>query len=905
MGNIKIIRLLFACFLAVILLALPDHSSRADTCDYNVGYCYGSCLASPCPAQWANGNTCYYGWGSCGWHDCLWTSTCNYSCYDNAPCSPPASYCDFIMSSGGPNIYWYQGAGPTCLSSMSGWYCYHNENYCGKMLLSGPSQGQCCSTDCNASSGCFVGPYDYYCGRDCNDSCNGTKLVEYDNDCIRDSTHLSGTCQASCNCNTPSCSTPVTHCCAGACGAQCTTGSVQSCGDCGRGIQFCQSDCTWSSCDLEYPISISGQDTTPTDIFQDDSGNWWVTGYDTKSVYRYTADWHYTGESHYIGAGQPSGPDIPPQGLNFEENAVSPYLSGDAWLVAYADWSSDIYYDMRAYRDWNTWLIGSPIGAFKRIYGVIEDYRVIGVWTDNTTRVANVADNNNPTGIHILNEISQPRDVAIGPGNTYWALDDATDRVYQYNSSWNYTGTSYYLGGEDSSPQGIYWTGSFWYMVGSGTDKVYVYDSSWQPVSISDNDGCAACGSGDCIGTYQCDFGTHTCTSNCSTEGSSCGNCGTCAGGACGGEGVCSPGATQPCGNCGSQTCQADCAWGTCTEGVCSPGDTESQSCGSGDCAGNQQRTCQADCNWGGWSTCSSEGNSCGDYCGTCAGGSCEGEGECQASQSPSSECPCPADGCVGFDYYDYPDLGDCDASCNCQGCTPVITYNDHVHCGYNNAPTASINCCPNDCDPQGSCSPGSCTGYTNSNFCLGNNSTDPDGEGDIVYSAWDIYGWGANPDSDCAGNCDYTPQALTKGNYMVELRVEDVYSAFSTTSKSFTIIQDADADFQCAYMVVGPWLSCNNFGASAGTVVYFRDTSTPSEFGSTIVRRDWLFEDGTPASDIGNNSTTTYSSFTVVDGESGSITLEVEDDAGRVNKEEDYQILLKKRSPQWYEVSP
>ncbi len=139
----------------------------------------------------------------------------------------------------------------------------------------------------------------------------------------------------------------------------------------------------------------------------------------------------------------------------------------------------------------------------------------------------------------------------------------------------------------------------------------------------------------------------------------------------------------------------------------------------------------------------------------------------------------------------------------------------------------------------------------------------------------------------------------------MVELRVEDVYSAFSTTSKSFTIIQDADADFQCAYMVVGPWLSCNNFGASAGTVVYFRDTSTPSEFGSTIVRRDWLFEDGTPASDIGNNSTTTYSSFTVVDGESGSITLEVEDDAGRVNKEEDYQILLKKRSPQWYEVSP
>ena len=185
----------------------------------------------------------------------------------------------------------------------------------------------------------------------------------------------------------------------------------------------------------------------------------------------------------------------------------------------------------------------------------------------------------------------------------------------------------------------------------------------------------------------------------------------------------------------------------------------------------------------------------------------------------------------------------------------PNITYNDHEHCAYNNDPVAAINCCPDGCDPQGSCSPGSCTGYTSSNFCLGNESTDPDGESDIAYSGWDIYGWGADPDSDCAGKCDYTPQALTKGNYTVELRIEDMYAAFSTTSKSFTIIQDADAEFQCAYMVVGPWLPCDIFGASAGTIVYFKDNSTPSELGSTIVRRDWYFEDGTPASDTGNNA--------------------------------------------------
>jgi hypothetical protein len=221
-----------------------------------------------------------------------------------------------------------------------------------------------------------------------------------------------------------------------------------------------------------------------------------------------------------------------------------------------------------------------------------------------------------------------------------------------------------------------------------------------------------------------------------------------------------------------------------------------------------------------------------------------------------------------------------------------------------NSNPVASISCCPDDCDHPS----GGCTGYTDSTFCLRNDSTDPDGEGDIATSSWYVYPQGGSPgptpDLKCSGKCNYTPQALGGGDYTVQLKIEDSQGAVSFDTEDFTIIQDADAEFECAYMIVGPWLPCDIFGVSAGTIVYFRDTSSPSELGTTIIRRDWYFEDGTPASDVDNNSTTTSSSFETVDGESGKVILQIEDDAGRINEQE-YQVLLKRRTPQWYEVSP
>ncbi|MFQ6049550.1 MAG: pilin [Candidatus Paceibacterales bacterium] len=127
-----------------------------------------------------------------------------------------------------------------------------------------------------------------------------------------------------------------------------------------------------------------------------------------------------------------------------------------------------------------------------------------------------------------------------------------------------------------------------------------------------------------CVGTVYYTGGSQTrrCRSD-FTWGrfSSCsGGTASCNAAQCGAE--CSDGGTQTCGKCGSQTCQSDCRWGPCTgEGVCYTG-------------------------------------------------------------LDSPDCSCSADGCVGVDYYNYPDYGDCTASCACdigtdsgQPCEPTIRY--------------------------------------------------------------------------------------------------------------------------------------------------------------------------------------------------------------------------------------
>ncbi len=75
---------------------------------------------------------------------------------------------------------------------------------------------------------------------------------------------------------------------------------------------------------------------------------------------------------------------------------------------------------------------------------------------------------------------------------------------------------------------------------------------------------------------------------------------------------------------------------------------------------------------------------------GTDCGWHCE-IGYCDATCSLDTDCECPQDRCIGNDYYDYPDYGecvDCPTSCYCengtasdQPCEPTIYYDD-PRCG-------------------------------------------------------------------------------------------------------------------------------------------------------------------------------------------------------------------------------
>jgi len=123
---------------------------------------------------------------------------------------------------------------------------------------------------------------------------------------------------------------------------------------------------------------------------------------------------------------------------------------------------------------------------------------------------------------------------------------------------------------------------------------------------------CGKCGTRERSCTNQCGWsawgactGEGVCSPN-QKETAACGNCGTktrlcldqCTWGpytGCTGEGVCAPGTTQPCNNCGTQTCTAACGWGSCALGKMDgyeENDAEAQSyalAGITDAAGDTQ----------------------------------------------------------------------------------------------------------------------------------------------------------------------------------------------------------------------------------------------------------------------------------------------------------------------------
>jgi len=240
-------------FFIFFLFYLVPLVNATDLC--SSGTCYkDTSYANPwpfedtvCPSPWCSSNcpltrvcvnTCCYNrncYRSCG------TFTCWCICEHSEDTSKPS--CGSYCGSGG----WFHNGNAVC-KNVVGWDCDYDFDLC---LASG-----CCDPTCNAATGCGTTPDDTECSdNSCsqthNDYCSSKRLVEYDNDCVDDSTTVtdscSNTCQSGCTCtNCPvDCSAPptTTHCCynegtgTGECGAEC-----DSDGDCASGYT-CNSNC--------------------------------------------------------------------------------------------------------------------------------------------------------------------------------------------------------------------------------------------------------------------------------------------------------------------------------------------------------------------------------------------------------------------------------------------------------------------------------------------------------------------------------------------------------------------------------------------------------------------------------------------------------------------------------------
>jgi hypothetical protein len=194
------------------------------------------------------------------------------------------------------------------------------------------------------------------------------------------------------------------------------------------------------------------------------------------------------------------------------------------------------------------------------------------------------------------------------------------------------------------------------------------------------------------------------------------------------------------------------------------------------------------------------------------------------------------------------------------------------------------------------SCNPASCIGFTTGGLVLNNNSTDPDGQGDIVQSAWT----GIPPAKTCPPGpalCNYTTQVVAVNNYTVQLRVEDASGNFDTAQVLVTIKQDIVSNFDCSLDGLS-WQSCVTIKVSQGEVVRLRNLSTPSQ-GASITSRSWSFQDGNPATSSSQNPTVIFQA-----SGNKAVSLQVEDSAGRIGNKQVF-VGVSLPFPEWQEVSP
>ncbi len=86
---------------------------------------------------------------------------------------------------------------------------------------------------------------------------------------------------------------------------------------------------------------------------------------------------------------------------------------------------------------------------------------------------------------NLSSEDTSPQDIFYN-GSHWFMIGSDNKKIYVYNSTWNYTNISYYVGNQDAFPVSLYFNDSHWFLLGNNQNgRIYVYNSTWNYTGIN------------------------------------------------------------------------------------------------------------------------------------------------------------------------------------------------------------------------------------------------------------------------------------------------------------------------------------------------------------------------------------------------------------------------------------
>lgn len=218
---------------------------------------------------------------------------------------------------------------------------------------------------------------------------------------------------------------------------------------------------TWDYTGNKY--NVSSEMGTPSGIYQDDQGNWWVASKADGKVYKYDSDWSYTGTSYTVSEDEPEG--------------IWKGPDGNWWVIGKSTndvykYTSDFSYTGTSYG------ISSEDGGMGGIYRSDDGFW----WTVGTDydRAYKYYDNWTYTGTSRPLQGNYPLDLYQGVNGSWYELGA---KVYKYHENWSYTGTTYPVYNQLSS--GVRFgkdtngdTDGNWHIVDEDELAVYEYEGN-------------------------------------------------------------------------------------------------------------------------------------------------------------------------------------------------------------------------------------------------------------------------------------------------------------------------------------------------------------------------------------------------------------------------------------------